>query len=87
MTTRSTTGIGKLAAILDEQIAAGPGVAGAGVAGTGPGGTGPGGMTGLAAEDACAAVMRALVGNAPAPDDIAVLVLSRHPALPVPSRD
>jgi len=31
------------------------------------------------AEDACAAVMRALVGNAPARDDIAVLMLSRHP--------
>jgi serine phosphatase RsbU (regulator of sigma subunit) len=29
------------------------------------------------AEDACAEVMRALVGNAPAQDDIAVLVLSR----------
>jgi putative methionine-R-sulfoxide reductase with GAF domain len=89
-------GIGKLAAILDEQIAARTGTGGAGFAGsgTGPGpgvagvaGSRPGGMTGLAAEDACAAVMRALVGNAPAPDDIAVLVLSRHPALPVPSRD
>jgi phosphoserine phosphatase RsbU/P len=31
------------------------------------------------AEDACAAVMRALVGNAPAQDDIAVLTLHRHP--------
>ena len=53
-------GIGKLAAILDEQVAAGPG---------------PGGTTGPLAEDACAAVMRALVGNAPAQDDIAVLML------------
>jgi phosphoserine phosphatase RsbU/P len=39
-------------------------------------GTGP---TALAAEDACAAVMRALVGNASARDDIAVLMLSRRP--------
>jgi phosphoserine phosphatase RsbU/P len=31
----------------------------------------------LAAEDACTEVMRALVGNAPSPDDIAVLMLSR----------
>jgi sigma-B regulation protein RsbU (phosphoserine phosphatase) len=54
-------GIGKLAAILDEQIV-----------------TAPGGTTGPA-EDACAAVMRALVGNAPAQDDIAVLMLSRRP--------
>jgi hypothetical protein len=30
------------------------------------------------AEDTCAAVMRNLVGNAPAQDDIAVLVLSRR---------
>ena len=57
-------GIDKVAAILDEQIAAG---------------TDPGGPTGLSAEDTCAAVMRALVGNAPAQDDIAVLILSRHP--------
>jgi phosphoserine phosphatase RsbU/P len=63
-------GIGKLAAVLDERIAAG---------------TGRGGATEPeAAEDACAAVMRALVGNAPAPDDIAVLVLSRRSAPPVP---
>jgi sigma-B regulation protein RsbU (phosphoserine phosphatase) len=40
--------------------------------------TAPGGTTGPA-EDACAAVMRALVGNAPAQDDIAVLMLSRRP--------
>jgi serine phosphatase RsbU (regulator of sigma subunit) len=56
-------GIGKLAAILDEQVAAG---------------TGRSSTTELVAEDVCAAVMRALVGNAPAPDDIAVLVLSRY---------
>jgi serine phosphatase RsbU (regulator of sigma subunit) len=55
-------GIEKLAAVLDQQIAAG----------TGRGTTGP------PAEDACAAVMRALVGHAPARDDIAVLMLSRH---------
>jgi phosphoserine phosphatase RsbU/P len=36
----------------------------------------------LLAEDACAAVMRALVGNAPAADDVAVLVLYRQPATP-----
>jgi sigma-B regulation protein RsbU (phosphoserine phosphatase) len=67
-------GIGQLAAVLDERIAAaagGPGP-GAGAAVTEP------------AEDACAAVMRALVGNAPAPDDIAVLVLSRRPGPQVP---
>jgi phosphoserine phosphatase RsbU/P len=34
--------------------------------------------SGLLAEDACAAVMRALVGNAPARDDVAVLVLHRQ---------
>jgi serine phosphatase RsbU (regulator of sigma subunit) len=59
-------GIGKLAAVLDERIAASAG----------------GGRATEPAEDACAAVMRALVGNAPAPDDIAVLVLSRHPGPP-----
>ena len=57
-------GIDKVAAILDEQITAD---------------TDPGAATGLSAEDTCAAVMRALVGNAPAQDDIAVLLLSRHP--------
>jgi sigma-B regulation protein RsbU (phosphoserine phosphatase) len=56
-------GIGKLAAILDEQIAVG---------------LDPGGTTEPRAEDACAAVMRALVGNVPALDDIAVLMLSRY---------
>ncbi|HEY1666330.1 MAG TPA: GAF domain-containing SpoIIE family protein phosphatase [Trebonia sp.] len=64
-------GIGLLAAVLDERIAA-------------AGGPGPGGEVTEPAEDACAAVMRALVGNAPAPDDIAVLVLSRHPGPQVP---
>ncbi|MDX6341259.1 MAG: phosphoserine phosphatase RsbU/P [Trebonia sp.] len=61
-------GIEKLAAVLDQQIAAG----------TGRGTTGP------PAEDACAAVMRALVGHAPARDDIAVLMLSRHHGSPAP---
>jgi sigma-B regulation protein RsbU (phosphoserine phosphatase) len=55
-------GIGRVAAILDEQVAADRG-----------------GRDVPLAEDACAAVMRALVGNAPARDDIAVLMLSRHP--------
>jgi sigma-B regulation protein RsbU (phosphoserine phosphatase) len=62
-------GIGKVAAILDRLIAAGPG---------------RGGASELAAEDACAAVMRGLVGNAPARDDIAVLMLSRHRGPPMP---
>ena len=62
-------GIGKVAAILDQLIAAGPG---------------RGGATEAVAEDACAAVMRGLVGNAPARDDIAVLMLSRHPGPPLP---
>jgi serine phosphatase RsbU (regulator of sigma subunit) len=62
-------GIEKLAAVLDEQIAAG---------------TSRGGTTEPPAEDACAAVMRALVGHAPAPDDIAVLMLSRHHGSPAP---
>jgi serine phosphatase RsbU (regulator of sigma subunit) len=57
-------GIDKLAAILDEQIVAAPD---------------PGGMSEPPAEHACVAVMRALVGNAPAQDDIAVLMLNRHP--------
>ena len=57
-------GIGKVAAILDEQIAAGTRLSAG---------------TESVAEDACAAVMRALVGNVPAQDDIAVLILSRRP--------
>jgi serine phosphatase RsbU (regulator of sigma subunit) len=61
-------GIEKLAAVLDQQIAAC----------TGRGTTEP------PAEDACAAVMRALVGHAPARDDIAVLMLSRHHGSPAP---
>jgi serine phosphatase RsbU (regulator of sigma subunit) len=56
-------GIDRLAAVLDGQIAAGP---------AGPAGPPP-------AEDACVSVMRTLVGNAPARDDIAVLMISRHP--------
>jgi sigma-B regulation protein RsbU (phosphoserine phosphatase) len=36
----------------------------------------------LLAENVCAAVMRALVGNTPAADDVAVLVLHRQPATP-----
>jgi sigma-B regulation protein RsbU (phosphoserine phosphatase) len=55
-------GIDTLAAILDKQPAA----------------ANPGGASVTAAEDACAAVMRALVGNSPAPDDIAILILNRH---------
>jgi len=70
-------GISKLAAILDEQVAAR-------TARTGRGGTtGPTAAEPTAAE-ACAAVMRALVGNTPVPDDIAVLVLSRHPGISAP---
>jgi sigma-B regulation protein RsbU (phosphoserine phosphatase) len=60
-------GIGRLAAVLDEQLAASPGA-------TAP--TAPTASLESRAEDACAAVMRALVGNAPARDDIAVLMLS-----------
>jgi serine phosphatase RsbU (regulator of sigma subunit) len=56
-------GIDRVAATLGELIAASPG---------GSGRPGP------LAEDACAAVMRALVGNAPARDDIALLTLHRH---------
>jgi serine phosphatase RsbU (regulator of sigma subunit) len=55
-------GISKLAAILDEELAAGPS-----------------GTNVPLAEVACIAVMRALIGNAPATDDIAVLMLNRHP--------
>ncbi|HEY3955538.1 MAG TPA: PP2C family protein-serine/threonine phosphatase, partial [Streptosporangiaceae bacterium] len=40
---------------------------------------GPGVTTEPVAEDACAEIMRALVGNTAAQDDIAVLVLSRPP--------
>ena len=56
-------GIDQVAATLDEQIADD--------ARRGP-------ATESMAEDACAAVMRALVGHVPAQDDIAVLVLSRR---------
>jgi sigma-B regulation protein RsbU (phosphoserine phosphatase) len=55
-------GIGRVAATLDELIASGFG----------------GGRSVPLAQDACAAVMRTLVGNAPARDDIAMLALHRH---------
>jgi phosphoserine phosphatase RsbU/P len=58
-------GIGRVAAALDQLIA---------------GGANHGGMLVPLAEDACAAVMRNLVGSAPAQDDIALLMLHRHPA-------
>ena len=45
---------------------------------------GPDGMTKPVEEDACAEIMRALVGNTPAQDDIAVLVLSRPPSTLTP---
>ena len=56
-------GINKVAATLDEQIADH---------------ARRGDTTESMAEDACAAVMRTLVGNVPAQDDIAVLMLSRR---------
>ena len=57
-------GIGRVAATLDKLIAAS---------------TGHDDPVPLA-EGACAAVMRNLVGSAPARDDIALLTLHRHPA-------
>jgi phosphoserine phosphatase RsbU/P len=45
---------------------------------------GPGTATELIAEDACAEIMRVLVGSTPAQDDVAVLVLSRPPATLAP---
>jgi serine phosphatase RsbU (regulator of sigma subunit) len=56
-------GIGLLAATLDQTLGQARGIAGA--------------QTSLA-EAACAAVMRALVGNAPVRDDVAVLMLHRR---------
>jgi serine phosphatase RsbU (regulator of sigma subunit) len=56
-------GIGRVGAALDEMIAAS---------------TTRSGRTVTLAEDACSAVMRALVGSASARDDIAVLALHRH---------
>ena len=56
-------GIDAVAATLDKQIDFGPN---------------PGGTNVTAAEDACAAVMRTLVGNSAATDDIAILMLNRH---------
>jgi sigma-B regulation protein RsbU (phosphoserine phosphatase) len=58
-------GIGALGATMDAQLQAGAGRQGRPVP---------------LAEDACAAVMRVLVGNAPARDDVAVLMAHRHPA-------
>jgi sigma-B regulation protein RsbU (phosphoserine phosphatase) len=57
-------GIGRVAATLDKLIAASAAHSGRLVP---------------LAEDACAAVMRDLVGSAPARDDIALLTLHRHP--------
>ena len=45
---------------------------------------GPGTSTAPVAEDACAEIMRALVGSTPAQDDIAVLVLSRSTGTQAP---
>jgi serine phosphatase RsbU (regulator of sigma subunit) len=45
---------------------------------------GPGTSTAPVAEDACAEIMRALVGSTPAQDDIAVLVLSRFTGTQAP---
>jgi serine phosphatase RsbU (regulator of sigma subunit) len=56
-------GIGRVAATIDELIADAPS---------------RGGRHIPLAEDACAEVMRTLVGNSPAQDDIAMLVLHRH---------
>ena len=58
-------GIGTLAATMDAQIRAGASRHGRPV---------------TLADDACAAVMRALLGNTPARDDVAVLMAHRHPA-------
>jgi sigma-B regulation protein RsbU (phosphoserine phosphatase) len=55
-------GIDLLAAVLDERVDA----------------SDPDGANATAAEDACAAVMRTLVGNSAAPDDIAILILNRR---------
>jgi phosphoserine phosphatase RsbU/P len=58
-------GIGTLAATMDAQVRAGASRRGRPVS---------------LADDACAAVMRALVGNTPARDDVAVLMAHRRPA-------
>jgi hypothetical protein len=58
-------GIGKLAAILAKQISDD---------------SDPDGTIDSQADDACAAVMHALTGNAAASDDIAVLMLRRRPS-------
>jgi Stage II sporulation protein E (SpoIIE)/GAF domain len=58
-------GIGSLAATMDKQVETSGSRAGRPVS---------------LAEDACAAVMRVLVGNQPAKDDVAALMARRHPA-------
>jgi phosphoserine phosphatase RsbU/P len=58
-------GIAALGATMDAQLQAGAGRQGRPVP---------------LAEDACAAVMRVLIGNAPASDDVAVLMAHRHSA-------
>jgi putative methionine-R-sulfoxide reductase with GAF domain len=63
-------GIGRVADTLDGLVSPGPGHE------HGRGG----GEPALFAEDACAAVMRALVGNAPPHDDIALIALHRFEA-------
>jgi phosphoserine phosphatase RsbU/P len=64
-------GIGRVAATLDELIAANADHRD---------------MLVPLAEEACAAVMRNLVGSAPARDDIALLTLHRHPAARQPGQ-
>ena len=60
-------GMERLAMALQGQLAAGSG-------------SGSGELIVPPAESACSAVMRTMVGNGPTPDDIAILVLSRHDA-------
>jgi serine phosphatase RsbU (regulator of sigma subunit) len=57
-------GIGRVTAVLDQLAAAGPGRVG---------------DSAPPAEDVCAAVMRALVGNTAARDDVVLLTLHRQP--------
>lgn len=64
-------GIGRVTAILGEMVAADEGSSD---------------KTGPLAEDACAAVMRALVGNDSARDDIAILALHRRSDAPTGER-
>lgn len=58
-------GIGSLGAIMDQELGARPGRTGRPVS---------------VAEDACAAAMRVLLGNAPARDDVAIFMAYRLPA-------